>query len=292
MHAISPTFESSRPLGLGLRTHTNELLALALIDALVRFRGEPDTITYHAPPFISREQLERGGYIASFPDLAGSVSVFDGDERDHAEFMSDVQPFERWSEHTSHSDVMLLPAACHSIYPIIADSTVTSRQTWSLLGQCYRHEPSPDPMRMRYFRMYERVLIGTSSEAKQHAEAWLEHGRKFLQSLGLQTQSATAHDPFFGKAGDLVSSYQLERGAKVEALWSRADENDAVALMSVNRHDDHFGTAYAISTPGGGAAHSACAAFGIDRIILALHGCHGDDLKDWPTTLTEGIRSE
>lgn len=277
------------PQGIKLTTETFEQVALAVIRALSEAYNDGRITTYYAPPFMSRTNLERAGYIAAFPDLVGSVSTFNGSERDHENFMAVTHPFESWHKCATASDIVLLPAACHSLYPLIAESTLSLSQTWSVIGHCYRNEPSDDPMRLRSFRMYERVVIGSETDATRHGDTWLSYGRTFLDSLGLGTRKAPAHDPFFGRAGELMASHQLQHDVKIERLWSPPSNDRSIALMSVNRHGDHFGIAYAINVADGGAAHSACAAFGIDRIAWALFIQHGEDARDWPRDTRDAL---
>ena len=52
------------------------------------------------------------------------------------------------------------------------------------------------------------------------------------------------------------------------------------ACMSFNYHLDHFGETWQLRTTGGALAHTACVAFGIDR--LALFVTHGADCANWP----------
>jgi seryl-tRNA synthetase len=52
--------------------------------------------------------------------------------------------------------------------------------------------------------------------------------------------------------------------------------------MSANCHRDHFGLPFGIETDSGEVAHSACVAFGVDRIAVALLARHGLDPADWP----------
>jgi seryl-tRNA synthetase len=45
---------------------------------------------------------------------------------------------------------------------------------------------------------------------------------------------------------------------------------------------DHLTEKFQISGAGGAQAHSACAAFGLDRIVLALFAQHGLEPSRWP----------
>ena len=52
--------------------------------------------------------------------------------------------------------------------------------------------------------------------------------------------------------------------------------------MSFNCHRDHFSATWGLHTENGEAAHTACVAFGMDRLALALFSTHGFELALWP----------
>ena len=54
-----------------------------------------------------------------------------------------------------------------------------------------------------------------------------------------------------------------------------------LAIASLNRHHDHFGTAFAI-TRDGAPAYSACLAFGLERWLFAITHRYGTDPRSWP----------
>ena len=54
--------------------------------------------------------------------------------------------------------------------------------------------------------------------------------------------------------------------------------------MSFNYHQDHFGTTWALRTSTQEVAHTACVAFGMDRLGLALFATHGLEPQKWPAS--------
>ena len=52
--------------------------------------------------------------------------------------------------------------------------------------------------------------------------------------------------------------------------------------MSFNCHRDHFGLTWGLTTNEGEVAHTACVAFGMDRLAVALFAAHGLDSANWP----------
>jgi hypothetical protein len=59
--------------------------------------------------------------------------------------------------------------------------------------------------------------------------------------------------------------------------------------MSFNCHRDHFGSTFGLSTASGEVAHTACVAFGMDRLALALFATHGLDTARWPQQARENL---
>ena len=55
--------------------------------------------------------------------------------------------------------------------------------------------------------------------------------------------------------------------------------------MSFNCHRDHFGTKWNLRDEAGGVVHTACAAFGMDRLALAMFATHGTELRNWPASV-------
>ena len=115
------------------------------------------------PPLIPRRDLERVGYLKSFPHLAGSIFAFEGDESQAAEQYERASRHEDWSEFQSMTDLVLTPAACYPVYPAIAArGRLTSGGVTVDAGGAYvfRHEPSGDPARLQMFHQREIVRIG------------------------------------------------------------------------------------------------------------------------------------
>ena len=57
--------------------------------------------------------------------------------------------------------------------------------------------------------------------------------------------------------------------------------------MSFNYHRDHFGTTWGIHGEDGAVAHTGCAAFGMDRLAVAMFWRHGLDVGAWPRAVRD-----
>lgn len=240
------------------------------------------------PPVNGRHMLERTDYVASFPQLLGTVDVFSGDSKDHRRLLADREAGLPWDGHLHTSDYALVPAACHPLYAWLQqvnDGTVDGA-VWSLTGDCFRNEPSPDPMRLVSFRMLEFVMVGTPETAVAHRDAMLEFATALLTDLGLNVSVESANDPFFGRAGVMLAKGQRSAELKFEITTQIYPGRDT-AISSGNYHEDHFGAEFDLRTQDGNVAHSACFGFGLERIALALARTHGTDLSTWPQPVGE-----
>lgn len=238
------------------------------------------------PPAMSRPQFERSGYLKSFPQLAGTVHSFVGNDRDHAHLLDELACGHDWTHGQRATDTVLTPAACYPLYPAIARRGPLPPQggLYDLYSYCFRHEPSLDPARMQFFRMREYVRIGASEQVVAFRELWLERGAALMRSLEVPVAIDVANDPFFGRAGKLLSSNQRDQKLKFELLIPIANERSPTACLSFNYHQDHFGSQWELRC-NGAVAHTACVGFGMERVALALFRHHGFDPQDWPRTV-------
>ncbi len=240
----------------------------------------------HFPPVLARTAFRRTGYLESFPDLMGSVHVFVGGDEEHRELLRRSGGDERWEEVLEPSQVVLVPAACHALYPLLAGRLPAGGAAYEVRADCFRHEPSDDPARLQSFRMHEVVVLGSPAQAEAHRAAGVELAVGLLEPLGLDVAVVPANDPFFGRAGKVLARGQRDEGLKVEVVTT-ITSGRSTAVASGNCHRDHFGSTFAIEQHDGSTAHSACVGFGVDRVSLALVSVHGTDLSDWPA----GVRA-
>jgi seryl-tRNA synthetase len=103
-----------------------------------------------------------------------------------------------------------------------------------------------------------------------------------MESLGVPLAIDVANDPFFGRAGAMLSNSQRDQKLKFELLIPITSEEKPTACLSFNYHQDHFGHLWDIRTADGGVAHTACVGFGMERVALALFRHHGFDPAAWP----------
>jgi seryl-tRNA synthetase len=243
------------------------------------------------PPLLPRRQLERSGYLASFPHLAGTVYAFDGSEADAALQDERASRHEPWDEFQEMTDLTLMPAACYPVYPAIAARGRLAPGGVFVEaggGWVFRHEPSWDPARRQMFRQHELVRIGEPEVVLAWRDEWAQLGLELLTGLGLAAQLERANDPFFGRKGRMLAANQRDQALKLELLVPIAGP-EPTALASFNHHLDHFASTYGVELAGGAVAHTACLGFGHERIVLALLRAHGLDPSGWPAEVNDRL---
>ena len=265
---------------------------IARFDALITRFGEGDAPEImRFPPGMNRALFEKSGYLKSFPQLAGTIHAFNGNDRDHAELIDKLQAGEDWTGGQEATDVVLTPAACYPLYPTVAKLGALPQEgrLYDLQSYCFRREPSLDPARMQMFRMREYVRIGTPEQVLAFRQTWLERGRELVSLLDVPFDVDVANDPFFGRAGRMLANNQRDQGLKFELLIPIESKEKPTACLSFNYHQDHFGSLWGIQTAAGETAHTACVGFGMERVALALFKHHGFDPKEWPASLRKTL---
>ena len=257
-------------------------------DALVtRWGGQDGAEVMRFPPALNRQYFEESEYLKSFPHLAGTIHAFGGDEKAHRTLLRRLEEGQDWTEDQVVTDVVMTPAACYPIYPTIAQRGALpgDGKLIDVFSYCFRREPSIDPARMQLFRMREYIRIGTPDQVVEFRELWLERGREMMGSLEVPLDVDVANDPFFGRAGAMLSNSQREQKLKFELLIPITSAEKPTACLSFNYHQDHFGHLWDIHTADGGVAHTACVGFGMERVALALFRHHGFDTAQWPASV-------
>jgi seryl-tRNA synthetase len=239
------------------------------------------------PPVVTRKNFERSEYLKSFPDLAGVIHSFRGTERDHAAVLAKQEAGEDWSAGLPHADLVMTPAACYPLYPMLTGTLPAGGRRFDVLSYCFRHEPSVDPARMQLFRMHENVRVGEPADVLEFRAQWQERGVALLRSLQLPCHVDAANDPFFGRAGRMLAANQRDQGLKFELLVPICSTEKPTACVSFNYHQDHFGHLFDIHLADGRVAHTACVGFGLERTTLALLKTHGLDPARWPAAVLQ-----
>ena len=260
------------------------------VDRLVAAHGAADgPEVMRFPPILSRAHFERSGYLESFPHLAGSVHSFVGDERAHRELLRSVERGWDWSAALAPAAVVLTPAACYPVYPLLTGTLPADGRLVDVMSYCFRHEPSDDAGRMQMFRMHEHVRITDAASAMAWRQMWTGRAERLTGTLGLDARLEVASDAFFGRGGKLLALNQRDQRLKIEIVAPIASDERPTAIISLNYHQNHFGHLFGIRTAEGAIAHTACVGFGLERIALALYWRHGFDRGRWSTVARKAL---
>ncbi|TXI02765.1 MAG: amino acid--[acyl-carrier-protein] ligase [Rhizobium sp.] len=255
------------------------------------FGGADGAEAIRFPPGMNRAFFEASGYMKSFPQLAGTVHSFCGNELDHMSLLKCMEVGDDWTKDQQATDIVLTPAACYPLYPTVAKRGAISEKgaLFDLQSYCFRHEPSKDPARQQLFRMREYVCMGSEKHVTDFRQSWMDRGVEMMKAVGLDVTIDVANDPFFGRAGKMLANNQRDQNLKFELLIPITSAAKPTACMSFNYHQDAFGTKWGLNFADGSVVHTACVGFGLERIALALFHTHGLDVKDWPESVRKAL---
>ena len=254
------------------------------LESYISRQRDPQAEIMRFPPVMSRLQLEKSGYLQSFPNLLGCVCALHGSEASIRAAVERHEHGEDWTSSVTASDLVLSPAACYPVYPIAAarGPLPAGGLQFDIEADVFRHEPSRNLDRLQSFRMREFVRIGSPAEILEFREKWLARAPALAADLGVPFTLEVANDPFFGRVGQIKAVSQRQQALKFELLIPYHAAATPTACMSFNYHRDHFGLAWSIRDDKGDTAHTGCVAFGIDRLAVALFAIHGLDCEKWP----------
>jgi seryl-tRNA synthetase len=257
---------------------------LERLTAFVTRRRDPRAEVLRFPPVMSRAQLEKSGYLKSFPNLLGCVCALHGTEAEIRAAADSRESGGDWTKSLAPADLVLSPAACYPVYPIVAGRGRLSRDggLYDVAADCFRREPSRALDRLQSFRMREFVRIGTPEAIQAFREEWMGRAQRLAGELALPCQIDVANDPFFGRVGQMMAVSQRQQALKFELLIPYWEGAKPTACMSFNYHRDHFGVTWGIECEDGAVAHTSCVAFGMDRLAVALFCVHGIEPARWP----------
>ena len=243
------------------------------------------------PPVMSRRQLEKSGYLKSFPNLLGCVCVLHGTEAAIRSAADRHESGGDWTTSLGAADLVLTPAACYPLYPLIAARGPLPQGgvIVDVAADCFRREPSRSLDRLQSFRMREFVRIGSPDDITTFREAWIARARALAAELALPHTVDVANDPFFGRVGQIMAVSQLQQALKFELLIPYYQDARPTACMSFNYHREHFGQVWGIKSAGEELAHTGCVAFGMDRLTVALFANHGLDTDRWPASARRAL---
>src|ERR1700726_5232024 len=115
-HLADVLFHKMGTDGVYARTALYEDMVDRLAALITRHR-EPNTEVMRFPPVMNRGQLEKSGYLKSFPNLLGGVCGLHGTEREINSAVSRFDAGGDWTPSLSAAVSLLWPRACFPVYP-------------------------------------------------------------------------------------------------------------------------------------------------------------------------------
>jgi len=221
------------------------------------------------PPFIAVEELQKMDYLQSFPQLATFAATVKQDEAALARFCRN--PADNNSQAAVLTDIapvreVLTPAACYHTYIYLQNQSLPNTRFISTRNTCYRKEKEYSPLQRQWaFNMRELVCLGGQSDVDAFLTRFQQKISDFARANGIKATWQTATDPFFKPEQNEKYLAQRLFPIKQELVLE-----NGLAIASLNRHSQHFGTHFNIRYHDE-AAYSGCVAFGLERWLYAIN---------------------
>jgi seryl-tRNA synthetase len=287
-----------KELGPGLVALSGPALdLLQYIDEAFRELGRREfgAVDQYYPPVISTAVLSKVGYFASFPQSISMVVHVREDFDQIEEFRQANAGLGSFTAPAPGAiappEICLTPAACYHCYPSLQGKRLAGPEMVTTSVRCARYE-SRNVVgldRLWAFTMREIICVGESRDVDRCRERELDLMAGIVDAWGLHGTLETASDPFFASGYATKAARQLHSELKVELRLSLEGQH-AVAAASVNLHGPFFGDRFGITSADGTPAQSGCAAFGLERWVLAIFTQLGLDVARWPAALRQAVR--
>ena len=238
---------------------------------------------WQVPAGIGLPTLARASVFASFPQWLTAAAHLSTKPGALEAVASSADSASAAAVALAPAGAALPSAACWHCYAALAGARLAGPRRITLEATCWRHEAGRfAPLERGWaFTMREVVCLGEPAEVSAFLEEQLTAAEELARSLGLRAETAWAEDPFFAPTARGRALLQRLKGLKRELLLPLGDGR-RLAVFSANQHETFFGDAFDVRLSSGEAAWSACAAFGLERWLLAFLVEHGLDARDWP----------
>ena len=215
------------------------------------------------PPLITREILNKTGYMSNFPQHL-------------INFNDKLLPLK---------DSFLTPAACFHLYPLSSNKLASKNKGYLVLSQCGRYEEGKweFPFKLSSFTMMELVVFGSEKYIDGVRNKLLSLFKEFFAKIGLEGKFVTATDSFYLDKSKGAKIFQQIKELKKE-YRVKFDKNEIV-LMSINKHEKYFSDRFDIMLDSKERAESMCLAFGLERLVAMSLLKWGTNRNKWAKEL-------
>ena len=248
------------------------------------------------PNMIGADTLDSCKYFQSFPHSLSLVSHL----REDLEALKDFAKNARWDgsrlvcapENLSDVQCLLAPAVCFHCYAWLRDSRLEEPRVITAVGKCFRYESSNLTAleRLWDFTMREIIFLGPKDYVLSQRSKAIDEAVLILDEWGLAYDTRSATDPFFIEEYSAQVAFQSGFDLKYEIQALLPYKSKTFAVGSFNHHQDFFGRSFNIKTASGEPVHTGCAAFGLERLVLAFLAQHGPDQHNWPDAVAQELR--
>ena len=240
---------------------------------------------YDYPVLYPVKDYEQGGYFESFPHYLMFQTVMKNDldvlDRFAREGSADPHIFEEMKTPVN----VMRHAACAPVYRMLAGRTIDrdAPQIFLVSGKCFRNEAQnvTELSRLDEFLMNEYVFIGTPEQCKEGVEKAKDLWNFWMDTFGINCKIDTANDSFFASNYKKLKVFQILGDSKQEFKWYLPATDYYCSCSSINIHRTHFSMPYNIRNDEGTFCHTACFAFGIERLAYALLCQKGLEPEKW-----------
>lgn len=256
-----------------------------------------DASPYRFPILIPAKYLERVGYFSAFPHSL-TFATHLREDLDTIDNFAETAACNEGGLNTPMESfdqirALLSPAVCYHLYFALADKPIPNgRIAATAVGNCFRYESLnlTSLERMWDFSMREIIFVGPKDYVLEGRETARQRLEPFFKEIGLSYRVESANDPFFigefRKQVAFQSAFQL----KFEIRARLPFKDSTLAVGSYNYHQDFFGRHLNIALEDGSPAHTACAAFGLERLAYAYISQYGPDPENWSAAVKDSIQ--
>ncbi len=278
---------------------------LALVDHLddlvtgaVRARF-PAVEEYRYPTLLPTRVLEDVGYFTSFPQFLMLVTRLHEDADVYRSVVDDFTGGARADasllSRCGDLDQSLPPTMCfHTFHQLRGEvfgdgenRVVTAK------GKSFRYESryATSLERLWDFTIREVVFLGTRDFVRRARADLMRDAYALTDRLGLTGFCEVATDPFFANTDTRTKVFSQRLLELKYELRADVAEDRSIAVASFNYHDSFFSECVGITDTRGGPIASACAGFGLERLLHAFLCQYGADPAGWPAEVRTAVGS-
>lgn len=262
----------------------------------VQRAGEFNAVACQFPSLIGADVMLRLKYLTSFPHSLTFVSHLREDLVAIQEFARNA----KWDggylaaapDSCDGIQCLLAPNVCFHCYAWLHDTCQPKPLAFTAVGKSFRYESGnlKGLERLWDFSMREWIFVGPRDYVVEQREKATVETIKLLDEWQLGYEIRSANDPVFVDEYS-KAVFQLAFDLKYEIQVPLPYKAMPIAVGSLNFHRDFFGRCMNITTAGNEIANMACAAFGLERLAIAFLAQHGLDVRNWPASVADHVKS-